>query len=125
LIDTDARLALRRAEVLADVRRAELHSATADLTAARQRLEFPVHLQAELAEAQSILAKSESERAKLPFLIEAAEAQATWPQKYGQRVRPRETRSQGCWSVRLAANGIWQWLISMNCNSGAVYWKRN
>ncbi|HMP80622.1 MAG TPA: HlyD family efflux transporter periplasmic adaptor subunit, partial [Pirellulaceae bacterium] len=77
LIDTDARLALRRAKVLADVRRAELHSATADLTAARQRLEFPVHLQAELAEAQSILAKSESERAKLPFLIEAAEAQAT------------------------------------------------
>ncbi len=77
LIDTDAQLALRRAAAALEIRRAEVHSATAEVAAAQQRLAHPVHLEAELAEAQAALAKSETELAKLPFLIEAAESQLT------------------------------------------------
>ncbi len=44
------------------------------MSAARVRLESPVHLRVQLAEAQSNLSKSETELAMLPFLLKAAEA---------------------------------------------------
>ncbi|MCO6459694.1 MAG: HlyD family efflux transporter periplasmic adaptor subunit [Pirellulaceae bacterium] len=78
LIDTDARLELRQAEAELKLREAETEAARAELDGARLRLEHPVHLQAGLAEAQSLLAKAELQRAQLPFLIQAAEARLTF-----------------------------------------------
>ncbi len=75
LIDVDAQLALRQTKATRDLRRAELKSMEADSKAAKRRIENPVHLQAALAEAESTLAKNETELAKIPFLIESAEAQ--------------------------------------------------
>lgn len=74
LIDTDARLAVQRAEAELALRQAERDSAEAELNAARLRLEHPVHLDAILAEAESLAAKAETELAKLPFLIQASQA---------------------------------------------------
>lgn len=74
LIDADAKLALEQARAAIALRAAELASAEAEFRAARLRLENPVHLQAVLAEAQSQLAKTETELARLPFLIQAADA---------------------------------------------------
>jgi multidrug efflux pump subunit AcrA (membrane-fusion protein) len=74
LIDADAKLALEQARAALALRTAELASAEADFRAARLRLEHPVHLQSVLAEAQSLLAKTETELASLPFLIQAADA---------------------------------------------------
>lgn len=74
LIDTDAHLALEQAQADLDLRTAELESAQAELRAARLRREQPVHLEAHVAEAHSLLAKTETERAGMPFLIQAAEA---------------------------------------------------
>ena len=74
LIDVDARLILEQAETELALRQAELDSAKAELRAARLRLENPVHLKAPLAEAESLLAKTQTEMARIPFLIEAAEA---------------------------------------------------
>ncbi len=75
LIDTDIRLALRRAEAERDIRAAECDSTAADHHAAQVRFENPVHLQAILAEAQSALAKSTTELSKIPFQLQTAEAQ--------------------------------------------------
>ncbi|MCR4413004.1 MAG: HlyD family efflux transporter periplasmic adaptor subunit, partial [Thermoguttaceae bacterium] len=74
LIDTDARLALKQAEADLELKRAELAGAQAELAAAGLRLEQPVHLEAALAEAGSLLAQAEKELARLPFEITAAEA---------------------------------------------------
>ena len=74
LIDVDAKLALEQAEADLALREAELASAEAELYAARLRWENPVHLEAALAEAESLLAKTQTESARIPFLIEAAEA---------------------------------------------------
>ncbi|MDZ4852451.1 MAG: HlyD family efflux transporter periplasmic adaptor subunit, partial [Pirellulaceae bacterium] len=75
LIDADAQLALRQTEATRELRRAELRSMEADSKAAKRRIENPVHLKAALAEAESTLAKNETELAKIPFLIESAESQ--------------------------------------------------
>jgi hypothetical protein len=45
------------------------------------RLKFPVHLQAAAAEAESQLAKVETDLAKVPFLIEAADAKVEFARK--------------------------------------------
>ncbi|MCC7425186.1 MAG: efflux RND transporter periplasmic adaptor subunit [Planctomycetaceae bacterium] len=74
LIDTDVRLAAEQAAADRDIRQSEVDSARAEETAARQRLEQPLHLTSALADAESALAKVESERARLPTLIEAADA---------------------------------------------------
>jgi multidrug efflux pump subunit AcrA (membrane-fusion protein) len=66
LIDVDTRLALDQARADLALRRAELSSARAELNAARQHLEHPVHLEAALAEAESLLAKTETELARIP-----------------------------------------------------------
>lgn len=74
LLDADAQLALRESEAAFALRRAETQSAEADLKAAKLRIENPVHLDAALAEADSLLAKTETELAKVPFLIDGAAA---------------------------------------------------
>ncbi len=72
LIESDAKLALRDAEAVSALRQAEVASMDAELKAAELRMANPVHLDAALAEADSLLAKTETELAKVPFLIESA-----------------------------------------------------
>lgn len=74
LVDVDAKLALRQAETLRELRKAEVESVDAELKAAQLRFDNPVHLQAALADAQSLLAKTQTDIAQLPFSIEAAKA---------------------------------------------------
>ncbi len=74
LVCVDAELALLQTKNALAIRDGELNRAKAELSAARIRLENPVHLRVLLADAQSNLTKSKTELAKLPFLIEAAEA---------------------------------------------------
>ena len=74
LLDVDARLALDQALADLALRRAELANAQAELVAARQHLQHPVHLEAALAEAESRLAKTETEMASIPLLVQAAES---------------------------------------------------
>jgi HlyD family secretion protein len=85
LIDADAQLALKQAEADLALRHAERASAEAELEAARLRHEHPVHLEAALAEAQALLAKAETERAQLPFLIQAAQARADFARRELER----------------------------------------
>ncbi len=74
LISVDAELHLEQTKNALAIREGELDRVKAELSAAKVRFENPVHLRAQLADAQSTLAKSETELAKLPFLIEAAES---------------------------------------------------
>ncbi len=74
LVCLDAELHLEQTKNTLAIREGELDRVKAELSAAKVRFENPVHLRAQLADAQSTLAKSETELAKLPFLIEAAES---------------------------------------------------
>lgn len=75
LIDVDARLELEAAEAELALREADLLRAKAELSAARDRDRYPVHLEAPLAEARAALARVETELASLPSKLAAAEAQ--------------------------------------------------
>ena len=72
LIDADAKLALEQAENEYRQRQSQCELTKAELAAAKSRLENPVHLDATLAEAESVLARLSTERAKLPSLIESS-----------------------------------------------------
>lgn len=72
LIAIDAELAVHQAKAALALREGELRQIEAELTAARQRRDKPIHLRTQLSEAQSRLAKAITEADKLPFLIEAA-----------------------------------------------------
>ena len=74
LIEIDARLALERAEADLALRRAEVASAKAELKAARLRHDHPLHLEAALAEAESLLREAETELSQIPYQIEGAKA---------------------------------------------------
>ena len=74
LITIDAELALQQAKATLALHEGELQRAQAEHLAAGARLEQPVHLQVQLADANGTLAKANTELGKLPFLIEAAEA---------------------------------------------------
>lgn len=74
LVSVDAELTLEQAENVVAIRQGEFNRAQAELAAARARYENPVHLRSQLADAQSDLARSRTECATIPFLIEAAEA---------------------------------------------------
>jgi HlyD family secretion protein len=74
LIDADARLALQQAEADLKIKEAELERARAALAAAQTNAQQPVHLEAGLAEAQSLLAQAETELSNLPFELDAATA---------------------------------------------------
>lgn len=81
LIDVDAKIALRQAKAIRDLRQAELQSVEGELAAAKLRMENPVHLDAALAEAQSMLVKADVSGAELPFLISAAKARVEYSQE--------------------------------------------
>ncbi|MFO1007532.1 MAG: efflux RND transporter periplasmic adaptor subunit [Planctomycetaceae bacterium] len=81
LIDADAKLVLQQAEASAELAAADLMNAQSELKAAQLRLENPVHLQALLSEADSLLAKTETELSRIPFLIEAADARSMFAQQ--------------------------------------------
>lgn len=81
LVQIDAELALKEAKTALALQAAELQSAEAELKAAQLRLKNPVTLDVALAEAESQFAKTETELAKLPFLMDSAEARAGFAQK--------------------------------------------
>jgi|ADGO01.1.fsa_nt_gi Multidrug resistance efflux pump len=100
LIDTDAKLALEQAEADLALKVAEVQSAQAELKAARLRLENPVHLQAVLSEAESLLAKTETELARLPFLLEQLRLRSNTPGRTSVASRQPEPRSRNVSSRR-------------------------
>lgn len=74
LIPTDAQIALASAEAEIKLREAELSAATASVTAAKARLDLPLHLKIELADASSALSKMETDLTQIPLQLRAAEA---------------------------------------------------
>jgi HlyD family secretion protein len=74
LIRRDAELALADGQAMCELRYAELDSANATLAAAKTSLENPIKLEADLAEAEGMLARIEGELAAVPKQIEAARA---------------------------------------------------
>ncbi len=74
LVSVDAELSLEQSKNTLAIRQGEIKGAEAELLAARIRVEDPVHLRVQLADAQSNLAKAKTELGKLPYLIEAADA---------------------------------------------------
>ena len=74
LISIDAELEVEQAQATLALREGDLNRAQAERAAAQVRFDNPVHLQVPLAEAQSMLAKTRTELAKVSFLIEVAEA---------------------------------------------------
>ncbi len=72
LIDTDAKLALADVQAKHTMQQAEVRRAEAMLTAARTNLAKPVNLQAALADAEALLAKTQRELNNLPYALEAA-----------------------------------------------------
>ncbi len=74
LVDVDAELALRQVRANRAIKIAQLQRAEAELSASVMRLKNPVHLTGPLADANSELAKIETEKQQLPFLIESAKA---------------------------------------------------
>lgn len=74
LIAIDAELSVELAKATLEIREAELQRAKAEKAAAIVRLQQPVHLQVQLADAKSLLAKANTQLGKLPFLLETAQA---------------------------------------------------
>lgn len=87
LIDADARIALEDAEAALDLQQAECEGARAALDAARTKLQFPLELQAAVADAEAMLAKVKGELANLPFAIRAAEPRAELAEREFERKR--------------------------------------
>jgi HlyD family secretion protein len=81
LVTADAELALEAAEADVLLREGELASAQAARTGARDRHDYPVHLKAELAEAEAALARLESDEANLPNLLKSARARSAFAQR--------------------------------------------
>jgi RND family efflux transporter MFP subunit len=73
LNEMDIQLQVEHQRNLLAVREAELARAIAEREAATLRWEQPLHLEAALADAESELAKSRTQLAQLPYLIEATE----------------------------------------------------
>ncbi len=71
----DAEFAVKHADAELANTEGDLQQANAELFSARTRLENPVHLQVQISDAESELAISSTELAKLPFLIEASAGQ--------------------------------------------------
>lgn len=74
LISIDAEIAAEQAQASLALSEGELQRAQAELTAAEARRDNPLHLKVPLSEARNLLAKTTTDREKLPFLIKAAEA---------------------------------------------------
>jgi HlyD family secretion protein len=72
LASGDARLALDSADADVKLRAGELAAVRAGLVAAQVRLDTPLHLTVEVADAEAALAKVETELTTLPFQLRAA-----------------------------------------------------
>ena len=96
LLAIDSELAVEQTQATLAIREAELQGAQAERDAAAIRLDNPVHLKVQFAAAESLLARANTEMEKLPFRIEAAEANVEF------------TRSslQGKQSARSAIAGV-------------------
>ncbi len=81
LVSADAKLALESAEADVQLREAELVAADAALSAATARVQDPVHLKVELADAEAALAKAESEQAGLASQLKAAQSRQAAAQR--------------------------------------------
>lgn len=91
LIDADARI--KQGEALAEIelKEAEVASAKATLGAARTNFTQPFHLQAPVAEAESALAKLNTELSNLPFALRSAQArQVLCQQDFEGKTRARD-----------------------------------
>lgn len=73
LIDTDAKLALAEAQSQHQLQQAEVRRAEATLSAAKVNLAKPIGLQVAVAEAETLLAKTQLELGNLPYALEAAQ----------------------------------------------------
>lgn len=81
LITADAKLNVEHARATVAFREAELQRVTADQVAAKSRFENPVHLQADLGDAENSLARTVTEIEKLPFLLRNAKAGVEFAQQ--------------------------------------------
>lgn len=81
LVDADARIALGDAEAALHLKEAELAAARATFVGAQAQVDRPVHLQASLADAESLLAKVKTELVNLPFAIRAAHSRLQFAQQ--------------------------------------------
>ncbi|TWU22737.1 efflux RND transporter periplasmic adaptor subunit [Bythopirellula polymerisocia] len=75
LIDTDSKLALAQAEAQHTLQQAEVRRAEAALAAAKTNIAKPFSLQVALADAETLLSKTELELSNLPYALEAAQTQ--------------------------------------------------
>lgn len=73
MVTADARLAMQLAESDVKLREGELGGARASRTAAWARHDRPIHLQVDLAEADAVLARAETEQASLAFQLRTAQ----------------------------------------------------
>ena len=81
LITKDAELLVRQSKASLALRQGELARCEAELKAAKTRVEQPVHLEVLLADAKGILAKSRTQLARLPYLVEAARSAEAFTKK--------------------------------------------
>jgi HlyD family secretion protein len=95
LISIDAELEVEQSKNALAIREGELNGAIAERDAAQIRLDNPVHLRVLLADAQSMLAKAQTELAKVPFLIEASEANVKFRHDSMERRRDAEDAIAG------------------------------
>jgi multidrug efflux pump subunit AcrA (membrane-fusion protein) len=93
LIEADAKLLLLQAESEMKSRQAELASSQAALAAAEIWLREPIELQTKIAEAEAMLARVDSEQARLPGQIAAARAKLAFAEQ------ERDSRAQSGESV--------------------------
>ncbi len=85
LVKDDARLVYQAALADQQLRAAELEKSQALLAAAQTRLDQPVHLEAQLAEAEAKLAGSKTMLQNLPFQIRRADADLAFAQQEYRR----------------------------------------
>jgi len=81
LITKDAELLVRQSKANLAFRQGEQARCEAELKAATIRVEQPVHLEVLLADAKGVLAKSRTELARLPYLLEAARSAEAFTRK--------------------------------------------
>ncbi len=92
LISIDAELAVRKAEATLDLRKAEYQRSMSENEAAKQRLENPLHLHANVADAESEHALAEAALSQLPSQIRSAKATLEFAQ---QSLAAKQAAGQG------------------------------
>ena len=81
LISIDAEIAVKEADAALATAEGALNRVLAEQRAAKIRLEKPIHLQVQLADAKSLLARAETELTNLPFQIQGANANLEYARK--------------------------------------------